>query len=449
MRKRQKEGAGGPTEATESGRTDRRPGEPVSRRGFVAGAAGTLGAAALWRWPESVGRVFGPQDAVQPADSAASGGRPVYEPTGAGLPSALGTRSPYDRPRRIVLREKPDGSSLTPLGDLHGILTPADLHFERHHSGIPPVDPADYRLLIHGMVERPTVFTMRDLTRFPSRTVLRFIECAGNGMFGYRDAEPRMPPAAVAGLTSTSQWTGVPLSLLFREVGVDPKAKWFLAEGGDPGHYARSIPVAKAHDDAMIVYGQNGDAVRPEQGYPARLLVPGFEGSANIKWIHRIELSDAPFLTRAETSEYTDPLPNGTARIYSLVLDATSVITFPAYPVSLPDRGWWEISGLAWSGRGRIERVDVTTDGGKTWGRAELETPRLPRCHTRFRYLWKWDGGKHVLASRATDETGYIQPTQKELLAVRGPATLYHWNNIRAWDVWPDGGVTFAGGGDL
>ncbi len=448
MRKKRGRRADLPEGDRDRGVPEARGGGAVSRRGFVAGAAGLLGTAAWAGWPAGVGRVLGPADAVRPA-AADSTGRPVYQPTGAGLPSPLGHRAPQDRPVRVVTRERPDGSSLTPLHELNGILTPADLHFERHHSGIPPVDPESYELLIHGMVERPMRFSLADLRRYPSRTVIRFVECAGNGVFGYRDSEPRMSPQVVAGLTSTSQWTGVPLSLLFREVGVRPEAKWFLAEGGDPAHYARSIPVAKAHDDAMIVYGQNGDALRPEQGYPARLLVPGFEGSANIKWIQRIELSDAPFFTRSETSEYTDPLPNGTARIFSLVLDAASIITFPAYPASLPEKGWWEITGLAWSGRGKVSRVDVTVDGGKHWGRAALEEPILPRCHTRFRYLWKWDGGHHVLASRVTDETDYIQPTRKELLAVRGPGTLYHWNNIRAWEVWPDGGVTFAGGGKL
>lgn len=427
----------------------------LSRRGFVA--AGAIGAAA-WAGssllPAGVDRVLGPTDAIGGRGSQGTGptdpgDRPVFEPTGAGLPTPLGERAPLERPRREVSLPGPNGSSLTPLEALHGIITPSDLHYERHHSGIPFLDPHAYRLLVHGMVERPTSFSLLDLARYPSRTVIRFIECGGNGMFGYRDPNPAMTPQRVAGLTSTSQWTGVPLSVLFREVGVKPGATWFLAEGDDPGHYARSVPVAKALDDAMIVYGQNGEAIRPEQGYPARLLVPGFEGSANVKWIRRIELSDAPFMTRSETSEYTDPLPNDTARIFSLVMDASSIITFPAYPVTLPEKGWWEISGLAWSGRGRISRVEVTTDGGRTWHRAALETPVLPRCHTRFRYVWKWSGGRHVLASRAVDETGYVQPTREALTAVRGPATMYHWNNVRAWNVWPDGGVSFAGGGDL
>lgn len=451
----------GPVEDAESERGGDAPlRRGMSRRGFMAGAAGILGAAA-WQGTSGLAagldRVLGPADAVwpadaqeaQPPDTSGGDGRPAYEPTGAGLPSPLGRRSSFERPRRQVSIPEPSGSSLTPLQALHGIITPSDLHFERHHSGVPALDPHDYRLLVHGMVERPTTFTLRDLARFPSRSVIRFIECAGNGVFGYRETSPGMTPDVVAGLTATSQWTGVPLSLLFREVGVKPGATWFLAEGDDPAHYARSIPVAKARDDAMIVFGQNGEALRPEQGYPARLLVPGFEGSANIKWIRRIELSDAPFMTRAETSEYTEPLPNETARIFSLVMDATSIITFPAHPVTLPEEGWWEISGLAWSGRGRIDRVEVTTDAGRTWQRAELDEPVLPRCHTRFRHLWRWTGDGHLLASRAVDETGYVQPTRQQLLAVRGPASQYHLNSIRAWEVSTEGRVTFAGGGEL
>lgn len=461
MTKTDESRTGRPEEGKDGSGADEASGRgPVSRRNFLTGAAGALGAAA-WAGtsalPAGIDRVFGPADAIRPsdaprpqaADPAGADGRPIYEPTGAGLPSPLGRRSRFETPRREVSISEPSGSSLTPLAALHGILTPADLHFERHHSGIPFLDPEDYRLLIHGMVERPTVFTLRDLARFPSRTMIRFVECAGNGVFGYREISANMSPTIVAGLTSNSQWTGVPLSLLFREVGVKPGAKWFLAEGDDPGHYARSIPVAKAWDDAMIAYGQNGEAIRPEQGYPARLLVPGFEGSANIKWIRRIEVSDAPFMTRSETAEYTDPLPNDTARIFSLVQDASSIITFPAHPVTLPEQGWWEITGLAWSGRGRVTRVEVTTDGGRTWERADLEGPVLPRSHTRFRHAWKWTGGRHLLASRAVDETGYVQPTRQALLAVRGPAQQYHLNNIRAWEVDSDGDVNFAGGGEL
>jgi sulfane dehydrogenase subunit SoxC len=210
---------------------------------------------------------------------------------------------------------------------------------------------------------------------------------------------------------------------------------------------SRSVPVEKALDDAMIAYGQNGEAIRPEQGYPARLLLPGWEGNAQVKWIRRLEASDRPSMTREETSKYTDPLADGTARQFSLVMDAKSTITFPAYPFVLPEQGWWEIRGLAWSGRGRITRVDVSTDGGSTWVPAQLQGPVLPKCATRFRHVWNWEGGEAVLMSRATDETGYVQPDLETLIAARGPGTSYHYNSIRPWRVEPDGRVFFAQGG--
>jgi sulfane dehydrogenase subunit SoxC len=357
--------------------------------------------------------------------------------------SALGQRSPFERPRRVVGGAY-QGASLTPLQDLRGIVTPSDLHYERHHAGVPSMDPQRYKLLIHGMVERPTVFDLESLRRFPAVSRFHFLECSGNGSPAYRDLRPDLTPQLVDGLTSTSEWTGVPLATLFREVGVRPGAKWFLAEGGDAAVLARSIPIEKAWDDALIAYGQNGEALRPEQGYPARLLVPGWEGSANVKWLRRIELSDQPFMTREETAKYTDPLPDGTARIFSFVMDAKSLITFPAYPVTLPEPGWYEVSGLAWSGRGRVTRVDVSTDGGTRWEPAELQEPVLPKCHTRFRSLWRWEGREALLMSRALDETGYVQPTLAELRTVRGAGAPYHFNNIRGWKVHADGRVVFG-----
>jgi sulfane dehydrogenase subunit SoxC len=325
-------------------------------------------------------------------------------------------------------------------------MTPADLHFERHHAGIPAIDPEQYQLLIHGLVERPMVFTLADLKRLPAVSRLYMIECSGNGGTAYHPDEPppRRTPGQVDGLTSTSEWTGVALSTLFREVGVLPEATWFVAEGQDAAVMARSIPIEKAWDDALIAYGQNGEALRPPQGYPARLLLPGWEGNMQIKWLRRIELTDQPAMTREETSHYTDPLPDGTARQFSFVMDAKSIITSPAYPDVLTEPGWWEIRGLAWSGRGKIEQVEVSTDGGATWDVAELQDPVLPKCHTRFRHLWQWDGNPTILMSRATDETGYTQPTREVLRSVRGPGTSYHYNNIRIWNVGADGQVFFG-----
>src|SRR5436190_17118163 len=385
---------------------------PISRRALLAGATGALGAHALRVTKLAQDPTKVPGSAVTP----------------------LGERSPFERPRRIPLGNG-QGISYTPLQDCCGIVTPADLHFERHHAGVPAIDPQRYKLLIHGMVERPTVFDLEALKRFPSVSRLCFLECSGNGAAGYGRSRPDLSPQLVDGLTSTSEWTGVPLATLFREVGVKPGATWFLAEGQDAAVMARSIPVEQARDDGLIAYGQNGEALRPEQGYPARLLLPGWEGNANVKWIRRIELADRPFMTREETSKYTDPLPDGTSRQFSFVMDAKSIITSPAFPERLTKQGWFPVTGIAWTGRGRITRVDVSTDGGKTWSEAELVGSVLPRAHVRFQHMWRFTGQPAQLMSRAADETGYVQPTLAEFKKVRGTGTDYHFNAIRTWNV--------------
>jgi sulfane dehydrogenase subunit SoxC len=246
-------------------------------------------------------------------------------------------------------------------------------------------------------------------------------------------------------MVSQSEWTGVPLALLFRDVGVQPAAGWFLAEGGDASRLARSIPVAKANDDALVVWAQNGEPLRPEQGFPIRLLLPGFEGNSNVKWLRRIKLGRDPFMTRWETSKYTDPLLGGKVRQFSFEMDAKSVITTPAYPERLTGPGWWPIRGLAWSGRGRIARVDVSTDGGAHWMNADLLTALTPKAQVRFEHMWQWDGRESLLMSRAVDDQSYVQPTTGELLAARGPGTDYHFNGIRAWRVARGGTITFEG----
>ena len=402
------------------------------RRALLAGTAGVVGAGfrVAGQSPDQATRAKTPVDPTK-----------IQGPTG----TDLGSRSPFEKPKRLSLTDRRT-STLTPLQDLDGIITPSDLHFERHHAGVPAIDPKTYSLLIHGMVDRPLVFSLDDLRRFPGKSVIRCIECSGNGGRAYRGEQTSgdITPQQLDGLTSTSEWTGVPLKTLFNEAGASPKAKWFLAEGMDAAVMTRSIPIAKAYEDAMIVYGQNGEPLRPEQGYPARLLLPGVEGNACVKWLRRIEVSDQPFMTREETSKYTDPLPDGTARMFSLDMDAKSLITEPTFPDKLTGPGWWEIRGIAWSGRGRIAKVDVSADGGKTWQKATLDDPVLPKCHTRFRLPWEWKGGEATLMSRATDETGYVQPTYEALVAVRGPNTAYHYNNIRAWKVLADGSVKFG-----
>ncbi|GAB3250178.1 sulfite dehydrogenase [Larkinella harenae] len=352
-------------------------------------------------------------------------------------PGALGTRSKFEK----LVKSPTETSSRTPLQDLYGIITPSDLHFERHHGGVPVIDPAKHQVLIHGMVDRPTVFTLADLKRFPSVSRICFLECSGN--YRGRGTNEKLSPQEICGLTSQSEWTGVMLSTLFREVGVKPKASWFLAEGSDAAVMTRSIPVSKGYDDAMLVYAQNGEPLRPEQGYPVRLFLPGWEGNTSVKWLRRLELSDQPFMTREETSKYTEPIKDGKIRQFSFTIDARSVITFPTYPAVI-QKGWLEIRGIAWSGRGKVTKVEVSTDNGKTWQVAELQGPVLDKAHTRFRYLWQWNGSETVIMSRVTDETDYLQPTLQELLTARGPDTGgYHLNPITAWRVTSSGQVLF------
>lgn len=411
----------------------------ISRRGVLAGAAGALAAGAGWLWGRATAPWGSDPDAPPAAPPPTGGDRPVpSDPTRVPGPPAteLGHRSPFEAPRR----EAWEISSGTPLQDLHGTITPADLHFERHHGGVAMIDPDRYRLLVHGMVERPTTFTLDDLKRFPSTSRICFVECSGN----FRRNIPEESPAHhFCGLTSQSEWTGVLLSTLLREVGARPGATWFLAEGGDAALKARSIPIEKAHDDAIVAYAQNGEALRPENGYPVRLLLPGWEGSTNIKWLRRLELSDGPFMTRWETARYTVAFRDGRARRFMFALDARSVITSPSYPARV-EPGWIEVRGLAWSGRGRIARVELSFDEGATWQRADLQEPVLPKAHTRFRYLWRWDGSEATAMSRAVDETGGVQPTQRELIEERGVGSgPYHLNPITGWRIRPDGTVVF------
>jgi sulfane dehydrogenase subunit SoxC len=414
---------------------------PISRRSMLAGTAAAAGGALLAKLP------------VPPAEAQQAGAAPAAAPpvpplagdptTAPGAPTtAVGSRSAFVQPKRAPVGDV-SGTTLAPLQDFAGTITPSDLHFARIHAGIPAIDPAVHTLLVDGLVDRPMTFTVDDIKRFPSVTQIRFIECSGNGRAAYRAPRPDMTPQQVDGMTSNSEWTGVPLSLLLRETGVRREAKWFLAEGGDSCLLARSIPLDKAYDDALIAWAQNGEPLRPEQGFPIRLLLPGFEGNTNVKWLRRIKLGTAPFMTRWETSKYTDPLTGGKARQFSFTMDAKSIITTPAYPERVASRGWRAIRGIAWSGRGRITRVDVTTDGGATWEQAAFRSPALPKAHVRFELPWRWEGDPSFLMSRATDETGYVQPTFAELRAARGPATEYHFNCIRGWRIARDGSVTF------
>ena len=405
--------------ALASGSPDRQP----TRRGFLRFGA-MLGTAAAGLVPSALRAQAPPQRLL-----------------GGGV-SGYGERSPFETKARQVgaPRYPQAASSRTPLQDLRGIITPSALHFERHHAGVPDIDPAAHRLLIHGLVDSPLVLTMDDLRRLPSVSRIYFLECSGNSRALWGDAN-RTTPQSTHGLTSCSEWIGVPLAVLLREAGLQTGATWLVAEGADASRLTRSVPLDKALDDALVAFGQNGEALRPAQGYPLRLFVPGWEGNISVKWLRRIELVDQAYMTREETSKYTDLMPDGQARQFTFMMEAKSVITNPSGGQRLAGVGYQQISGIAWSGRGRVERVEVSTDAGRSWQRAELQEPVLPLAHTRFRLDWTWNGSEATLQSRCVDESGYIQPTRDALIAVRGVQSSYHNNAIQSWRVAADGTV--------
>jgi len=366
------------------------------------------------------------------------------DPRKLGIPlGPYGERSPFERAVRWTRESKtPEtGSSFTPLHESVGILTPSALHYERHHSGIPTIDPARHVLVIHGLVDRPLSLSLTEIRRLPSVTRILALECGGNSAGEWTGAGGADVQRS-HGLLSGSEWTGVPLSLLLAEAGIRSSASWVIAEGGGACRMMRSVPLKKAIDTSLLAYGQNGEALRPAQGYPLRLINPGWEGNTNVKWLRSLKLTDQPYMARDETSKYSDLMPDGKARIFTYDMEAKSVITFPSGGQTLAARGLYELTGLAWSGRGLIARVEVTVDGGRSWQRAVLQEPRLPLALTRFRLPWRFDGQDAVIASRAVDETGYVQPTRAALIAVRGTNSIYHYNGIKPWRVHADGTVT-------
>jgi sulfane dehydrogenase subunit SoxC len=332
-------------------------------------------------------------------------------------------------------------SGRTPLQELDGIITPNGLFYERHHGGVPTIDPAEHRLMLHGLVDRPLIFTMDDIRRFPSQSRIHFIECSGNPVY----TKPYGKTASdLVGLLSCAEWTGVMLKDVLNEAGLQKEAKWLMAEGADAAAMTRSIPIEKCLDDAMLVYSQNGERLRPQQGYPLRLLLPGFEGNMNIKWLRRLKAAAEPVYSREETSKYTDLMPDGTAREFTFTMEAKSIILRPSGGQKINGTGFHEISGIAWSGHGKIKRVEVSVDDGKSWQVAKLQEPVLTRALTCFRLPWQWDGDPAVIQSRAIDETDYVQPTLVELLAVRGVNHYYHNNAIWPWRIAANGEVSNA-----
>lgn len=411
------------------------------RRQFLRSAGAMLGVAATG----TAGRA-----SAQPAraDAASNGPPNIPEwmkapgaPTGGQL---YGVPSSYEK--KIVRNVPPlpqyvSAWTRTPLGDLDGTMTPNGLFYERHHGGVPSIDPAQHRLMLHGLVETPLIFTMEELRRFPQVSRIYFLECSGNPPY----KRPYGKTASdLVGLVSCAEWTGVSLKALLDEAGLKSGAKWIMAEGADSAAMTRSIPIEKCLEDAMVAYSQNGERLRPEQGYPVRLLLPGFEGNMSVKWLRRLKVVGAPVYSREETSKYTDLMPDGRARKFTFYMEAKSIITSPSGGQFIPSPGFVEIRGIAWSGRGKITRVDVSVDDGRNWVQATLQEPVLSKAITAFRLPWKWNGEAAVIQSRATDETGYVQPLWGEMLKVRGENSQYHNNAVQPWRISTSGEVVNA-----
>ena len=335
-----------------------------------------------------------------------------------------------------------NGASWSPLHQLEGTITPNGLHYERHHNGVPQIDPARHQLLVHGLVDKPSFFSIDDLKRYPCRSQTCFIECGGNSNSGWNKRPSSAAVGYLHGLVSCSNWAGVPLATILHEVGVAKKARWLIAEGADAFAMNISIPLEKAMEDTLLALYQNGERLRPENGYPLRLLVPGWEGVLHVKWLRRIEISERPVMARNETARYTELMPSGKARMFTLEMEAKSLITAPASGTTIPGPGLFQITGLAWSGRGKVQKVEVSADDGQSWAEAALDEPVLAKAFTRFRTPWRWDGKPARLKSRVTDETGYVQPKRDELVANHGRHGYFHYNAIMTLAVEDDGFVT-------
>lgn len=376
------------------------------------------------------------------AGHASAGGperAPWMRTPGIGM-GPSGTPSPFeDHVVRAPVGSQPGttgaGVSRTPLQHLDGIITPSRLHFERHHSGIPQIDPGEHRLVIHGLVDRALSFDVERLDRYPQVSRIQFLECSGNSGALIAPNPVDADCASIHGLVSASEWGGVPLNVLLEEAGVKPEGRWVVAGGADAAVMSRSVPLEKIMDDAIVALYQNGERLRPSNGYPMRLFLPGWEGNASVKWLRTLKVTRAPAMTKDETSKYSDLAEDGKATLFTFPMAVKSVITSPSPGLSLAAPGLYQISGVAWSGGGRISRVEVSADGGQSWAEAALDEHVLPRCLTRFRAAWRWNGGPATLMSRAVDETGAVQPTRDQALAGRAPESFYHYNGIQAWAI--------------
>lgn len=407
--------------------TDKSP--KPSRRGFLKAGLGVGALAATAATARAAG------------DPAILEVQPWAQELGEGV-DARPYGTPSEHEAHVVRRNVPwltadpvSSVNFTPLHELDGIITPNGLCFERHHAGIAEVDPAQYRLMINGLVDTPMVFTLEDLKRFPRVNRVYFLECAANSGMEWRGAQLN-GCQFTHGMIHNVMYTGVRLSDILAEAGVKTTGKWVLPEGADASAMTRSIPLEKAMDDCLVAFKMNGEALRPEQGYPVRLVVPGWEGNMWVKWLRRLEIGDKPWHHREETSKYTDLLGDGRARRFTWEMDAKSVITSPSPQAPITHGpGQTVITGVAWSGRGTIPRVDVTLDGGRNWHQARVDGPSLSKSMHRFYFDFQWDGKPLLLQSRAHDSTGYIQPTKDALRAVRGVNSIYHNNAIQTWAV--------------
>jgi len=333
----------------------------------------------------------------------------------------------------------------TPHQLLQGAITPNGLFFSICHSALPDIDPAQHKLVIHGLVKQPLVYTLDSLSRYPMVTRTHFLECSGNSAPMFSSEPLQVTAQAIHGLVSNAEWTGVLLSTLLEETGIDPKATWLLAEGADAPSLHRSVPIKKALDDAMIALYQNGERIQPGNGYPMRLLLPGYQGNMNVKYVRRIKLIDQPAMSFFESKTYSQILPTGKMWLFHFTQEVKSFITHPSFGHALAGPGFYEISGVAYSGNGRISKVMVSADGGKSWAQAALQEPVMPKAFVRFRMPWRWEGQPAVLQSRAFDEAGNVQPTRAEFVAARGqtdkPLTTplafpnQHYNSITSWGI--------------
>jgi sulfane dehydrogenase subunit SoxC len=407
------------------------------RGAFAAAAAGAAGAAAAATSPAPAD---GDPAILQLPEHSRGLGQPVAT-DGYGKPS----RHEANVQRRTspgLTQTRQASVSFAPLQSLFGIVTPSGLHFERHHQGWWDIDPSKHRLMLNGQVKAPKVFTMDELMRLPSVSRFHFIECGANtGMEWGNVAVPTCQ--YTHGMLSCSEFTGVPLITLLDMAGVDrKKSRFVLAEGADGSSMTRTIPMELVErGEVLVAYGQNGEMLRPENGYPLRLVVPGVQGVSWVKYLRRIEVGDKPWNTKDETVHYVDLMPDGNHRQYTSIQECKSVVTTPSGGQVLLDKGFYSITGLAWSGRGKVKQVDVSVDGGRNWRTARLQDPVMSKCLTRFSLDWVWDGKPAIVQSRATDETGYVQPNYRQLRAVRGTRSIYHNNAIQSWLVEESGEV--------